>query len=281
MSRLQQHDRPAGQTVDAGAYQPPRTDVQPGSEASAGSASCHESAGQDESDELAAVREEIANLRAAMATRGVIEQAKGVLMWRYQIPAETAFALLRRWSQDSNIKLHTIAHAVTQVACHDGIVYPGEHGSGADSGLVRLLQQQLDRDSHDTAAAEHPVHRENQRATTAAALSQPDTNSANTNGAANGQVSEEAAAVTTTTFHLRIDESKGWCLIRDGSRVGVYDTETAAIRAAFDQAATGPKTRVVVYDSAGHVHAAPKQPLGILEPPQTAALPRKDYRAAC
>ena len=38
----------------------------------------------------------------------MIEQAKGILMGRYGIPAEAAFEMLRRCSQDTNTKLHRV-----------------------------------------------------------------------------------------------------------------------------------------------------------------------------
>jgi len=51
-------------------------------------------------------------MRTAMASRAVIEQAKGVLVERYRTDAETAFAMLRRESQDRNVKLRDIAEAL-------------------------------------------------------------------------------------------------------------------------------------------------------------------------
>lgn len=48
--------------------------------------------------DVAALLVENANLRAQLATLPVIEQAKGILIARFPISAEAAFALLRRWS---------------------------------------------------------------------------------------------------------------------------------------------------------------------------------------
>ena len=45
------------------------------------------------------------NLRRKLQTLPVIEQAKGILMGRYGIPADDAFEMLRRWSQHTNTKL--------------------------------------------------------------------------------------------------------------------------------------------------------------------------------
>jgi GAF domain-containing protein len=49
------------------------------------------------------------HLTAAMETRAVIEQAKGILMTTHGVDAEAAFDLLRRRSQTENRKLHAIA----------------------------------------------------------------------------------------------------------------------------------------------------------------------------
>ncbi|HSK55624.1 MAG TPA: GAF and ANTAR domain-containing protein [Jiangellales bacterium] len=51
-------------------------------------------------------------MREAMASRAVIEQAKGVLVERYRTDPETAFAMLRRESQDRNVKLRELAEAL-------------------------------------------------------------------------------------------------------------------------------------------------------------------------
>jgi hypothetical protein len=54
-------------------------------------------------------------LTDALATRNLIGQAVGILMERYKLDSDRAFAFLTRLSQTSNTKLHTIATAlVTQ-----------------------------------------------------------------------------------------------------------------------------------------------------------------------
>jgi GAF domain-containing protein len=52
---------------------------------------------------------DVANMRQAMVSRAVIEQAKGILMERYKVTAEQAFTLLTHASQRSNVKLREIA----------------------------------------------------------------------------------------------------------------------------------------------------------------------------
>jgi GAF domain-containing protein len=53
--------------------------------------------------------DDVTNMRRAMASRAVIEQAKGILMERYKITAEQAFTLLTHASQRSNVKLRDVA----------------------------------------------------------------------------------------------------------------------------------------------------------------------------
>jgi GAF domain-containing protein len=57
--------------------------------------------------------DDVANMRKAMASRAVIEQAKGILMERYKVTAEQAFTLLTHASQRSNVKLREVAEELT------------------------------------------------------------------------------------------------------------------------------------------------------------------------
>ena len=68
----------------------------------------------------ASMAEEAANMRAAMVTRGTIEQAKGVLMERYKITADEAFSLLSRASQHTGLKLRDLAHELVQTGTMPG-----------------------------------------------------------------------------------------------------------------------------------------------------------------
>jgi GAF domain-containing protein len=56
--------------------------------------------------------EQARNMRIAMESRAVIEQAKGVLMAQQQVDAEQAFEILRAASQRANRKLRDIAVGV-------------------------------------------------------------------------------------------------------------------------------------------------------------------------
>lgn len=55
---------------------------------------------------------ESANLRAALETRTQIGQAVGILMHRYDMTPEQASNVLKRYSQQSNTKLRTLADTV-------------------------------------------------------------------------------------------------------------------------------------------------------------------------
>jgi GAF domain-containing protein len=52
------------------------------------------------------------HLQAAMASRAVIEQAKGILMGERRCSAEEAFRILTRLSQDTNRKVRDVAAAL-------------------------------------------------------------------------------------------------------------------------------------------------------------------------
>ena len=52
---------------------------------------------------------------AALASRDIIGQAKGILMERYDADADAAFNLLCKLSQDTNVKLATIARRLVQI----------------------------------------------------------------------------------------------------------------------------------------------------------------------
>ena len=51
-------------------------------------------------------------LQQAVATRDVIGQAKGMLMERHGLDADRAFAVLVRYSRDTNTRLRDVAEAL-------------------------------------------------------------------------------------------------------------------------------------------------------------------------
>lgn len=83
-------------------------------------------------DELTRLRAEVSGLRRAMQTQAVIEQAKGMLMMRFGLTADAAFALLVRLSQDNNRKVSAICTAVTDL---------GRRADGLASSIDELARK--------------------------------------------------------------------------------------------------------------------------------------------
>jgi hypothetical protein len=73
------------------------------------------------------------NLRAALESRAVIEQAKGILMERMKVTADGAFDTLVRVSNETNTKLRDVAQAVVDT----GTVPPDGSGSTRRSPAPR------------------------------------------------------------------------------------------------------------------------------------------------
>lgn len=71
-----------------------------------------ERAAQESSEQ----EDEVRGLRAALRSRHVIGQAQGLLMARYSVSSETAFAVLVRLSQSSNAKLRDVAERLVRDA---------------------------------------------------------------------------------------------------------------------------------------------------------------------
>lgn len=63
--------------------------------------------GRDE--EVERLEREVSELREALVTRGVIGEAKGILMERFWLTEDEAFRLLTRLSSEHEVKLRDIA----------------------------------------------------------------------------------------------------------------------------------------------------------------------------
>lgn len=68
---------------------------------------------------LTEIQAELDGLRVAMRNRGVIEQAKGMLMLRLKVDEEQAFDYLRKLSNTSNRKLVDVATDVVRTRAGD------------------------------------------------------------------------------------------------------------------------------------------------------------------
>ncbi|MFE5395512.1 ANTAR domain-containing protein [Streptomyces sp. NPDC056568] len=92
----------------------------------------------ERSERLRVLQEEVAQLRRAIASRPVIDQARGVLMALHACTSDEAWHILREASQLSNTKLRTVAAAVTASAESDGPPPPAEVRSALRTALGRL-----------------------------------------------------------------------------------------------------------------------------------------------
>jgi GAF domain-containing protein len=68
--------------------------------------------------------DEVANLYTAMASRAIIEQAKGILMERRKVSADEAFTVLARASQNANVKLRHVAEGLVNTGALPGSATP-------------------------------------------------------------------------------------------------------------------------------------------------------------
>lgn len=67
----------------------------------------------------------------------VVEQAKGVLIFRYSIDGETAYSLLELWAAEYGVTADAVARTVVHEICQ------GRRSDASDSGLVRWLEDRL------------------------------------------------------------------------------------------------------------------------------------------
>ena len=73
-------------------------------------------------------RDLVGNLTTALHSRHIVGQAQGILMHRFGFDADTGFAVLRRASQHSNVKLREVA----------GTIVAAQEDGGLDDALVRF-----------------------------------------------------------------------------------------------------------------------------------------------
>ncbi|MEU7160466.1 ANTAR domain-containing protein [Streptomyces chrestomyceticus] len=85
-----------------------------------------------ESSEIDRLRREVRDLRGKLRAHPLISHAQGLLQERYRLPdAEAAFELMKRCSQQHNLKLRNLASAVVSVPRPDderGLWFPGRSG---------------------------------------------------------------------------------------------------------------------------------------------------------
>jgi AmiR/NasT family two-component response regulator len=83
-----------------------------------------EPTGMDGVGRAAQLEVEIEHLRRAVASRDVIGQAKGILMERYKVTADEAFALLVHASQHQNVRVADLSALLAETGEWQGPV-PG------------------------------------------------------------------------------------------------------------------------------------------------------------
>lgn len=66
--------------------------------------------------EVERLQEEVSDLRRALASRGVIDQARGLVMAWARCDSEQAWHILVQVSQHSNVKLRIVAHHLVGTA---------------------------------------------------------------------------------------------------------------------------------------------------------------------
>ncbi|WP_399884691.1 ANTAR domain-containing protein [Streptomyces sp. BBFR51] len=89
-------------------------------------------------ERLHVLQEEVAQLRRAIASRPVIDQARGVLMALHACTSDEAWHILREASQLSNTKLREVAAAVTASTEGDGPPPPAEVRTALRTAVARL-----------------------------------------------------------------------------------------------------------------------------------------------
>jgi hypothetical protein len=66
--------------------------------------------------EMERLQHENVSLQAALVSRVIIEQAKGIIAERNNVDPETAFLILRRYARTRNLRLHAVCAAAVASA---------------------------------------------------------------------------------------------------------------------------------------------------------------------
>ncbi|GAB2842617.1 hypothetical protein GCM10027074_06370 [Streptomyces deserti] len=91
----------------------------------------------ERAEQLHVLQEEVEQLRQAIVSRPVIDQARGIIMATHGCASDEAWHILRETSQLSNTKLRTVAEAVTTSAQADGPPLPPELSTALQRALTR------------------------------------------------------------------------------------------------------------------------------------------------
>jgi hypothetical protein len=77
------------------------------------------------------------DLSVTALTAALVEQAKGVLIFRFGIDGDRALSLLRRWAEDSGASVEDVSHALVFAICQGVEVGP------TDTRLARWIEERL------------------------------------------------------------------------------------------------------------------------------------------
>lgn len=91
---------------------------------------------------------EVDGLRSALQSRHIISTAQGILMQQYGISLNRSFEVMRRLSNESNIKLRTLALQIVRE--HDATAWVGEHIDNTVEGE--------DRHDESTSTSDAGIH---------------------------------------------------------------------------------------------------------------------------
>ncbi|WP_190095373.1 ANTAR domain-containing response regulator [Streptomyces griseoflavus] len=92
---------------------------------------------REREERLHLLQEEIEQLRQAIASRPVIDQARGILMATHGCTSDEAWHILREASQLSNTKLRDVARSLTACAEAEGAAPPEEVRTALSRALAR------------------------------------------------------------------------------------------------------------------------------------------------
>ncbi|CAL9557439.1 ANTAR domain-containing response regulator [Streptomyces sp. enrichment culture] len=92
---------------------------------------------REREERLHLLQEEVEQLRRAIVSRPVIDQARGILMATYGCTSDDAWHILREASQLSNTKLRDVAESLTASAGAEGAPPPEEVRTALSRALAR------------------------------------------------------------------------------------------------------------------------------------------------
>ncbi|MFE3637959.1 ANTAR domain-containing protein [Streptomyces cellostaticus] len=113
------------------------TDPLPAAPLAASAARGASAVARERAEQLRLLRAEVAQLRHAIDSRPVIDQARGILMAAHSCTPEQAWHVLREASQRTNTKLRDVAGALTASTAPDGPAPPRDLRAALSAAVAR------------------------------------------------------------------------------------------------------------------------------------------------